>query len=100
VKSVFPDAVGIFVMPPSSGELENRLRGRGQDSDEVIRRRLNGALDEMSHVDEFGFVIINKDLQEALEDLLAVVRASRLRSAQQFHRHPEVFHFLDTPASR
>lgn len=100
VRSVFRDAVGIFILPPSMAELEQRLRGRGQDSDEVIQRRLMGALGEMRHVGEFDFVIINKDLQKALEDLLAAVRASRLRFAQQRQRSPEVFHFLESLNSR
>ena len=97
VRTVFPDAVGIFVLPPSQAELERRLRGRGQDSDEVIQRRLMGALGEMRHVAEFAFVIINTDLQEALEDLRAAVRTSRLRFAQQRQRYPEVFRLLEPP---
>lgn len=96
VRKLFPEAVGVFVMPPSIEELERRLRGRGQDSEEVIQRRVAAALGEMEHVDEFDFVIINNNLQEALEDLCAAVRASRQRFAQQAARHPEVFRFLNT----
>jgi guanylate kinase len=96
VKKLFPEAVGIFVMPPSIEELERRLRGRGQDSEEVIQRRVAAALGEMEHVGEFDFVIINNNLQEALEDLCAAVRASRQRFAKQAARHPEVFRFLNT----
>ena len=96
VRKAFPDAVGIFILPPSIDELARRLRGRGSDSDDVIARRLAGALGEMRHVNEFDFVIINKDLDVALDDLNAAVRASRLRFAQQHARHPDVFRFLDS----
>jgi guanylate kinase len=63
LRRLFPEAVGVFVLPPSIGELERRLRGRGQDTEEVVQRRLAGALGEMRHVHEFEFVIINTDLQ-------------------------------------
>jgi guanylate kinase len=91
----FPEAVGIFVLPPSIAELERRLRGRGSDSDDVIARRVAGAEAEMRHVGEFDFVIINNDLDAALGELKAVVRASRLRVARQRARHPALFRFLD-----
>lgn len=91
VRKLFPEAVGIFIMPPSLAELERRLRGRGTDSEDVIARRLTAAADEMRHVDEFDFAIINKDLDEALKDLSAAVRAARLRCARQRARHPQVF---------
>ncbi len=96
VREMFPEAVGIFIMPPSLAELEKRLRGRGQDAEEVIQRRVAAALGEMRHVGEFDFVIINNNLQEALEDLCAAVRASRQRIERQAARHPEVFRFLNT----
>jgi guanylate kinase len=72
-------------------ELERRLRNRGQDSDEVIQRRLAAARDEIRHASEFDYVIINKDFDEALADLAAIVRASRLRLARQRQRHPDWF---------
>ena len=96
VKRLFPEAMGIFILPPSTTELEQRLRGRGQDSEETIQRRLTGALDEMRHVKEFDFVIINNDLQAAFDDLRAVVRSSRLRFSRQLARHPDVFRFLES----
>ncbi len=95
VRERFHDAIGIFVMPPSMAELENRLRKRGLDSEEVIQRRVAAALGEMRHVGEFDFVIINNDLQFALGELRAAVLASRLRFARQKARHPEMFRFLD-----
>ncbi len=91
----FPEAVGIFILPPSVAELENRLCRRGADSEDVIARRMAAALGEMRHVGEFDFVIINKDLDVALGELKAAVRASRLRFSRQRARHPDVFRFLD-----
>jgi len=96
VREIFPDCVGVFILPPSVEELERRLRIRGQDSEDVIQRRVAAALGEMRHVGEFSFVIINDDLQKALDDLLAAVRASRLRFRPQRGRHPDVFRFLDS----
>lgn len=95
VRRQFPDAVGIFILPPSFEELERRLRQRGTESDDVIDRRLVAALGEMRHVAEFDFVIINTVLAEALEDLKAAVRAARLRFSRQRACFPEVFRFFD-----
>ena len=95
VRKVFPKAVGVFILPPSVEELERRLRGRGTDSEDVISRRVLGARGEMRHVAEFDYVIINEDLPAALEDLVAVVRASRLRYANQEAHQPEFFHYLE-----
>lgn len=91
VRRVFPDAIGVFILPPSMEELTRRLTGRGTDSAEVIARRLSAAREEMSHVGEFGYVIINDDLQTALSDFVAVVRATRLQLETQRQRHPELF---------
>jgi guanylate kinase len=95
VRALFHDCIGIFVMPPSVAELERRLRGRGQDSEAVIARRLAAAMDEMRHLHEFDYVIINNKLPEAIEDLQAVVRAVRLRTAAQLDRHRALFAFLE-----
>ena len=94
VRRSFPEAVGVFVLPPSLEALEARLRGRGTDSDDVISRRLLGARGEMRHVGEFDYVILNDELQCAVDDLVAVVRASRLRYARQRVRHLQYFDFL------
>ena len=95
VRKVFPKAVGVFILPPSVEELERRLRGRGTDSEDVIARRVLGARGEMRHVAEFDYVIINENLPAAIEDLVAVVRASRLRYANQEARQPAFFHYLE-----
>jgi guanylate kinase len=95
VRKVFPDAVGVFILPPSLQELEVRLRGRGTDSEAVIARRLLAARGEMRHVGEFDYVIINNELQAAVDDLVAVVRAARLRYAKQHARHLQYFDSLE-----
>ena len=95
VRKNFSDAVGVFVLPPSLEVLEQRLRGRGTDSDDVISRRLLGARGEMRHVGEFEYVILNDELEQAVQDLVAVVRASRLRYARQHARHLRYFDFLE-----
>jgi guanylate kinase len=87
VRKVFPAAIGVFVLPPSLDALACRLSGRGTDSADIITRRLAAAKHEMRQVSEFDYVIINDDLQQALADLLSVVRASRLRYAAQRQRH-------------
>jgi guanylate kinase len=91
VRRIFPEAVGIFILPPSLAELERRLRARGKDPDEAIRRRLAAAEAEMGHAGEFDYVIINNDFEEARRDLAAVVRASRLTLERMGARHPELF---------
>ena len=95
IRRMYPGATTIFLLPPSTQELERRLRGRGTDSEDVIARRVLGARGEMRHVAEFDYVIINEDLPAALEDLVAVVRASRLRYANQEARKSEFFHYLE-----
>lgn len=73
VRNAMPDAVSIFILPPSVSELERRLRDRKTDSEEVIKRRLKDALGDMSHWNEFDYVIINDDLELAVRDLEAVL---------------------------
>ena len=87
VRKLYPSAISIFILPPSITELESRLRGRGQDSEEVITKRLAGARDEMSHVGEFDYVTINDKFEESLLDLAAIVRAQRLKCNAQLARH-------------
>lgn len=87
VRQFYPEAISIFILPPSMQELESRLRGRGQDSDEVIAKRLAAAKDEMSHVGEFDYVTINNKFEVALEDLNAIVRTQRLKREKQLTRH-------------
>jgi guanylate kinase len=81
VRAIYPECVGIFILPPSIEELERRMRARGQDSDEVIRRRLDNARGEMDHAGEFDYAIINKDFDTARRKLAEVIRAKRANSA-------------------
>ena len=87
VRRLLPETIGIFILPPSLTALEARLNGRGKDSAEVIARRLAAAKEEISHVDEFDYVIINDHFEEALRDLVSVVRAERLRLGKQSTLH-------------
>ena len=73
VRSAMPECVSIFILPPSRAELERRLRGRGTDAEEVIQRRLRDAASDMTHWNEFDYVVVNDDFATALDDLLAVV---------------------------
>ncbi|MDR1425162.1 MAG: guanylate kinase [Azoarcus sp.] len=94
VRAAFPEAISVFVLPPSLEALESRLRGRGTDSEAVIATRLRAARNEMQHVADFAYVIINEHLPSAVDDLAAIVRAARLRYASQHKRHPRHFEFL------
>ena len=87
VRKLIPTSVHIFILPPSLDALRERLHLRGQDDAATIARRLNVAKDEMRHCVEFNYVIINQDFATAVEDLSAIVRASRLRASQQCIRH-------------
>ncbi|MFM9912685.1 MAG: guanylate kinase [Methylophilaceae bacterium] len=90
VRKIFPNAVSIFILPPSEDALRERLNKRGQDSDGVIARRLANAHEEIQHVAEFDYVIINTIFDDALRDLQAVFLAQRLRVEKQMVRHAAV----------
>jgi guanylate kinase len=94
IKRLCPDAVLIFILPPSWEELERRLVGRGEDAPEVIERRLSNARLEVSKAREFDFVIINGCFEDAQAELRTVVQAQRLRYSAQCRRRPEVFSAL------
>ena len=83
VRKIFPHLVGMFILPPSIEELRRRLQGRGKDSPETIQRRLAGAREEISHVLEFEYIIVNDRFEQALEEILSVVRAARVSRARQ-----------------
>ena len=87
VKKLMPDTCGIFILPPSLNVLEQRLNNRGQDSEDVIAGRMAQAVSEMSHFNEFDYVLINDDFATALSELEAVVTAQRLRTVKQEMRH-------------
>ena len=77
VRALYPDCTGIFILPPSIEELERRMRARAQDSDAVIRRRIDNAREELAHAGEFKYAIINKDFNTARRELAEVIRAER-----------------------
>lgn len=87
IRRLFPQAISIFILPPSMDTLAERLSRRGQDNAEVIAMRLAAAREEMRHMAEFDYVTINNDFDEALQDLLAIVRTQRLRLQTQVTRH-------------
>ena len=87
VRAQVPDAVSVFILPPSRQALEQRMRARGQDSEEVIQRRLAAAREEMSHYREFDYVIVNDVFEEAVAQMHAIFTASRLRREAQDVRH-------------
>lgn len=90
VRRVFPQSVTIFVLPPSLDALEMRLRHRAQDSLEAIGRRLAAAREEINHVREYDYVIINEKLDNASQELRCIVQAERLRMAKQLARHRDL----------
>ena len=94
VRSLFPQCISIFVLPPSLAVLEQRLRGRGKDSAEVIARRMAAVRVDVAHVAEFDYVIINDNLNEALRELNAVVLSARLKCSQQLARHQNLINQL------
>ncbi len=94
VRARFPDSIGIFILPPSLAALETRLHGRKQDSAEVIAQRLHAAQEDISHVAEFDYVIINDKLDEALQQLNAVVIAAGLRRNKQLTRQANLINQL------
>ncbi len=91
VKKCFPEAVTLFILPPSIEALRERLSNRGQDSQEVMDRRVAAARDDISHAAEFEYIIVNDDFDQALLDLMAVVRASRLVTSRQAQRLAPLF---------
>jgi len=86
-----PSVTTIFICPPSRIELENRLRGRGQDSEEVIQSRMEQAQSECSHYQEFDYIIVNDDFDQALLDLTTVVNNQRLKRSQQTMAQQQLF---------
>ena len=87
VRALRPDAISIFILPPSLNALEQRLYARKQDSQEVIQTRLKQACDDMSHYNEFDYVVINDNFEDALQDLASIFRSQRMKLAKQQQRH-------------
>ena len=87
VRNIYPQSISIFILPPSVEALEHRLNSRGQDSAEVITKRVAVAHEEMRHVVDFDYVTINDTFDVALQDLMAIIRATRLKSQSQLQRY-------------
>lgn len=86
VRKQLPYAVNIFILPPSLNALEERLRGRGQDSDEIIARRMRDAKSETSHYSEYDYLVVNDEFEQALNELQSIVLARRARFGAQSRR--------------
>jgi len=97
VRRLFPECISIFILPPSRDALEQRLKGRGKDTEAVIAKRMAAARDDVAHVAEFDYVIINDNLNEALRELNAVALSARLKCARQMNRHQELINSLQNP---
>lgn len=87
VRELMPDAKSIFILPPSKAELENRLRGRETDTDEVIAKRLAQSCDDMTHYNEFDFIVINGNFDNAVKDLESIFLANRLKLEKQTQKN-------------
>lgn len=87
VRHLMPQAKSIFILPPTQEALRHRLTNRGQDSGEIIERRMRDAVSEMSHYVEYDYLVINDDFAHALDDLKAIFRANQLHAEQQAKRH-------------
>lgn len=98
VKREWPQAIGIFILPPSVDELERRLRSRSQDSDEVIAARMMEARDEIAHHAEYDYLIVNESFERALAEMVAICLEPRLRSQRQLAAHAELVAQLLVPA--
>ena len=98
VRKVMPDCVSIFILPPSREELERRLRTRAADSAITIARRLAESRDEIAHVGDFDYVVVNDEFADALNDLRSIVTTRRLRREAQARRHAALIADLLKPA--
>ncbi|WP_435235945.1 guanylate kinase [Psychromonas sp. PT13] len=94
VREMMPQAKGIFILPPSRAELESRLNKRGQDSKEIIAKRMQEAQSEMSHYDEYDYLIINDDFEQATKEFSAIVTAMRNKRENQVSKHQHTINEL------
>lgn len=90
IKHLFPESVGIFILPPSLKDLQSRLVNRNQDKPEVITQRLLDAKSTITHITEFDYIIINDNFDQALIDLLTIFKVCRLRAARQLHKYATI----------
>lgn len=91
VRSLMPEALSIFILPPSKAELERRLRGRGTDSDKVIAKRLGQSCDDIKHYDEFDYIVINDDFDKSVQQLASIFYANRAKLEKQQSKNKVLF---------
>ncbi len=94
VKKSFNNAIGIFILPPSEAALRERLTDRGQDDKSIIDRRMQDAVSEMRHYDEFDFLVINDDFNLALTDLSTIIHSQRFLLSQQSEKYQSLLNSL------
>lgn len=94
IQQLVPNAIWIFILPPSLQILEERLRSRGQDDEQTIQRRIAAANDELSHIGEANYLVINDLFQAAVFELRQIISSSRLRTLSQIARHPSLIENL------
>ena len=98
IKAIFPEAISIFILPPSLKKLEERLTARGQDSEDTIKARLSAAKSEMSHVNQFDYVTINDNFEKALSELKSIIHSKsviyKLRTENQILKHKSLINKL------
>ena len=97
VRKRFPDAISIFIVPPSIEALEQRLGGRGQDDASVIQRRMHDAVEELSHYPEYDYLVMNDDFEHALSELESIVKAERLRMNRNATVHAQALRGMLSP---
>ncbi|PHS14881.1 MAG: guanylate kinase [Kangiella sp.] len=90
IKEQIPKSRSIFILPPSRSALESRLRGRGQDDDSVINQRMSEAISEMSHYNEYDYLVINDDFSTAVEEIKAIIHAERQKLPIQQQKHAQM----------
>ena len=97
IRRIFPESISVFILPPSKKALEDRLKRRGKDNDAVIAKRMAAVREDVAHIAEFDYVIINDNLNEALRELNAVVLSTKLRRERQLTRHQDLINQLQNP---
>lgn len=96
IREKFPDAVLVFVTPPDGAELEKRLSGRGTETDEVIRNRLQRAIEEAEGIEKYDYIVVNDELDRCMEDIHAIVRAAGCRMKESVPRIESISHELSS----
>ncbi|ASQ46829.1 guanylate kinase [Legionella clemsonensis] len=94
IRRLFPEAVSVFIVPPSLDALKQRLHGRRQDNEEIIKERMKRAQDELAHYTEFDYLIVNDDFEKAAAELQAIVVANRLKTERQSQHQRKLLSFL------